>query len=313
MTTETFIELAKSIHGDKYDYSKTKYVHNSMKVKIICPEHGSFEQAAIDHTSRKHGCRKCGQKFVNNNKRLNIEDFIKMAKEIHGDLYDYSKTTYNKYHGKIKIICHIHGEFEQIASNHLKGKGCKKCATESFAKTHNTGTKKFIEKAEKIHGKRYDYTKVKYINAYSKVEVLCKKHGSFFLSGTNHLRGKGCPKCINKSEGDVGKLLEKYFPEWTIFYNKTIYIGKRRRRFDYRLENNGNKVIVEYDGQQHFRPIDFGGHSKEKTLENHVNQKRKDRLDYAYCKYHNIILHRIKYNKDKEKSILELKERLSTM
>ncbi len=119
-TTEEFIERAKEIHGNKYDYSLVIYKNKYTKVKIICPIHGVFEQAPQVHIVSKCGCKKC-MAFTN-------EEFIERAKEIHGNKYDYSLVEYKRSNLKVKIICPIHGIFEQVPSNHVYfGNGCPKC------------------------------------------------------------------------------------------------------------------------------------------------------------------------------------------
>ena len=94
MNTEEFIRRAKRIHGDKYDYSKTKYVNAQTKVCIICPIHGEFWQRYSDHLYGR-GCKKCMAEKLRNDNSLSQEEFIRKAREVHGDKYDYSKVIYN--------------------------------------------------------------------------------------------------------------------------------------------------------------------------------------------------------------------------
>ena len=121
MTTEGFIQKAKQIHGDRYDYSKVEYVGNKAKVCIICRDHGEFWQEARMHLSG------CGCPICAGRKKMRTYDFIKKARSVHGDRYDYSKAEYKGNTEKVCIICPEHGEFWQQASNHLKGAGCPKC------------------------------------------------------------------------------------------------------------------------------------------------------------------------------------------
>jgi len=125
-----FIEKARKIHGDKYDYSEVIYTYNKLKIKIICPEHGEFEQVPKSHIEG-HGCPKCGAMKKRKNRLLTTKEFIEKAIKVHGDKYDYSDVVYTMSKNKIKIICPEHGEFEQIARNHLQGKGCLICALEN--------------------------------------------------------------------------------------------------------------------------------------------------------------------------------------
>lgn len=128
-TTEEFIEQAKAIHGDRYDYSKVDYINNHTNVIIICPIHGEFKQLPTNHL-KGEGCYECGKIRTSDSKKVSIEESIRKAKIIHGNFYDYSKVTYNKVADKVAIICPIHGKFEQTMNNHLAGQGCPKCAKE---------------------------------------------------------------------------------------------------------------------------------------------------------------------------------------
>jgi len=129
MSADGFIQRAKVIHGDKYDYSKVEYINTKTSVIIICPTHGEFEQAAYNHT-RGYGCPSC--------RGLPLEAFIQRAKSVHGDKYDYSKVVYKNVYSKVIIICKKHGEFEQAAYNHTRGYGCPICAKSKLHEGANT-------------------------------------------------------------------------------------------------------------------------------------------------------------------------------
>lgn len=311
-----FIRKAEKIHGSEYDYSKSKYISCHEKIEIICKIHGSFWQDPHHHL-RGQGCSECGAKYVielNKKDCLGIDVFVERANKIHDNKYNYSKSIYKKSGSKLEIVCPIHGSFFQKPNHHLGGSGCPKCSDKINADKKRMGLDQFISKANKLHGNRYDYSFVEYKTSPKKVKIICKKHGLFYQAPNSHLSGAGCPKCMYKNEAEVGNILDGCFCGWVIYHNKTIRIGRRTRRFDYFLEKDGIKIVVEYDGKQHFVPTSFSGNcSKEKTLSNFQNQKRLDKLDYHYCKYHDILLHRIKYNEDKEKSIMKLKEKIKAL
>jgi hypothetical protein len=132
LTTEEWIKKAKATHGDKYDYSKSEYIGSHDKICIICPEHGEFWQEAKSHF-KGQGCPCC-----NVGGKIGKEKFIKRAKEIHGDKYDYSKVEYKTAHDKVCIICPKHGEFFQKPYKHTNMKrGCPSCGQEIVAKNPN--------------------------------------------------------------------------------------------------------------------------------------------------------------------------------
>ena len=105
---------------------------------------------------------------------MTTEEFILKAKKVHGDKYDYSQVNYVKTTIPVTIICPIHGPFTQRPVNHLRGKGCKYCGN---AVKHTT--EEFIEAARKVHGDKYDYSQVEYVNNKTKVKIICPIHGLF--------------------------------------------------------------------------------------------------------------------------------------
>ena len=129
--------------------------------------------------------------------KLTTEEFIKMAREVHGDKYDYSKVEYVDYKTKVCIICKKHGEFMQSPQKHISGHGCEKCFRESIAKRYSMGRDKFIEKANEVHKGFYDYSAVEYVNSHTYVQIICPIHGAFPQIPSSHLRGHGCPFCAD--------------------------------------------------------------------------------------------------------------------
>jgi hypothetical protein len=190
-TTE-FIENAKLIHCDKYEYFKVDYKNNITKVIITCKVHGDFLQTPKSHF-KGAGCQSCYYKTISDRLLQTKEKFIEKSILVHGDKYDYSKVDYNYSDEKVIIICKKHGDFLQSRISHAHlGHGCKKCAG-----TAKLTTEDFIERSIKLHGDKYDYSKVNYINNNTKVLIVCKKHGDFNQNPFNHYNGQGCPKCCN--------------------------------------------------------------------------------------------------------------------
>jgi len=233
--TQSFIEKAKEIHGNKYDYSKVNYISSKAKVTIICPIHGEFEQQPYSHI-KGIGCSKCSGYH-----KKTTKDFIQEAKEVHGNIYDYSKVKYKNTHTKVTIICPKHGEFKQTPSSHLNGQGCSKCSG-----LKKLTTKEFIKKAKEIHGDRYDYSKVEYIQNKKPVIIICPEHGEFEQKPNSHLMGSGCLKCKRRS------------------YKYTIkeYIQKAKEihgdRYDYsKVEyiNNKTEIIIICSKHGEFKQI----------------------------------------------------------
>ena len=284
---DEFIQKAKMIYGDKYDYSLAEYIHNEKKVKIICKDHGIFEKTPHSHISGKQGCKKCTGKYKE------TEDFIKKAKSVHGDKYDYSLVEYKGSKNKINIICLVHGTFSQEANSHLIGNGCPSCAGK------NKTTDEFIKDVIKIHGEKYDYSKTLYTTAINNVIISCKIHGDFLQLPHNHLRGSGCPACKNSR----GENMVRIF-----LINNSMLFESQKKFKDCRYKNvlsfdfylSKLNTCIEYDGKQHFFPaVIFGGQEKLEF------QQLKDQIKTNYCLKNNIPLIRIRYDEDVERVLSE--------
>ena len=135
-------------------------------------------------------------------KTSHAEIFMKKSISKHGYLYDYSKTQYINSYGYVTITCRKHGDFTQIAGEHARGRGCRKCGHESIAKNTNF----FIKKATAIHGDRYDYSISEYKAATDKIKIICRKHGEFSQQANVHLLGHNCQRCSYEWRGDTKKI-----------------------------------------------------------------------------------------------------------
>lgn len=157
-TTEEFKVDAIAVHGDQYDYSLVNYTGNKNKVSIICPKHGEFSQAPVNHVRMKQGCPKCSGKS-----RKTTAQFIAEAKAVHGNHYNYSLSEYVNNETKLVIICPEHGEFLQSPVSHVNRKtGCPKCGREKTAKARRIDKESAIERFRQVHGKYFDYARVVY-------------------------------------------------------------------------------------------------------------------------------------------------------
>jgi len=295
ITKELFIERAKLFHGEKYDYSQVDYVGSRGKVKIICPSHGVFFQRSDSHLSGS-GCNKCGRETTS----LTEEAFVKKARMVHGERYDYSSLFYNGSGLKVDIICPQHGVFSQVANSHLMGEGCPSCSGNK-----KSTTEEFKQKATIVHKGRYDYTLLEYINSRIKVKIICTEHGSFLQSTGDHLNGVGCPRCCySHGELEIRSILQKNNLKFVEQYRIKACRNKKPLPFDFAIfENENLKYLIEYDGIQHFVPVKwFGGLNGFNRIHNN------DLIKTQYCIDNNIELIRIKYDEeDIETKINKLK------
>lgn len=222
ITTASFVERAREIHGDRYDYSATVYRGGGEKVEIRCPTHGPFETVARQHLYRGSGCRRCRRPTPAVPRRMvrsmGTGEFIRRAVEVHGERYDYSGSIFTTVAKKIEITCRSHGPFLQTPNNHLySGAGCPTCGRSAIGESLRSNTDEFIKSATLVHGDRYDYAQVAYSDSSGKVTILCSKHGPFEQEARRHLSGDGCKRCSletrSLTKGDLLERVADLFPQ----------------------------------------------------------------------------------------------------
>lgn len=307
MSTEEFIHRAKEVWGDRYTYEKTIYTTNKAKVIITCREHSDWPANAYDFL-HGHGCPECGKMKVADAIRLTQKEFIQRAMVIHHGKYGYSKVKYVNNDTDVIITCPIHGDFEQSPANHLVGQGCKWCKRDMQRNLYKMGREKFIEKAQMVHGKRYDYSMVEYVNNKTDVTVICPEHGPFNVMPQDHLQKlNGCPKCsTSKGEKKILLWLEanNINYRWHRSIKSELAPGKRKKFIpDFQIIGKEGEIrmIVEYNGDQHYKPRPkWGGEQQFKY------QQIRDEALREYCHKEKIPLLEIPYTEfDNVESILE--------
>ena len=305
---EIFIEEANKKHNNKYDYSKVEYKDANTKVCIICPIHGEFWQTPASHLTGR-GCNLCSKPVHDTN------SFIEKAKEKHGCKYRYSKSNYVDSHTKLVVTCPKHGDFMITPNNHLRGKGCPKCSSEYLNGLNVERAKKasavFEEKAKKVHGDKYDYSKVKYVNNHTNVCIICHEHGEFWQKPCHHLRGEGCHKCNeSKLETEVRVLLENNGIEYIQECDYSIFKWLKRQRLDFYLPKYN--TAIECQGEQHYFPVSFGSLSESNVKERFKNILEYDKRKREGCKENGIkLLYYTRENLKKYNEFTTLKELLN--
>ena len=280
VTMDVFLERAKKIHGDKYDYSKVMFKTVMDKVCIICPEHGEFWQSPNDHINSKQKCPKCAHPSY----KKTSEEFINESKLKFGNKYNYSKVIYERKDKPVCIICPEHGEFWQSPNVHLRSvDGCPKCTNKKNGLKKRISLEKFIEKSNKVHGNKYDYSKVEYIDTDTKVCIICPEHGEFWQSPHQHIGQKsGCPCCTNShleneislllDENNIEYIREKKF-DW-LKYKKTLFIDFYIPKYN---------IAIECQGEQHFTRFRWENNDEKLKL-----RQLRDKVKKELCEKHNI-------------------------
>lgn len=244
--------------------------------------------------------------------KIKKEEYFKRVNKKYNYFFSYN----NDYIGikeKIVVICPKHGKFEILADGHLHGKdgGCKRCQTEKRLKQYREKhSKQFIQKAKEIHGDTYDYSLVKYVKNTSKVRILCKNHGQFYISPASHLNGRGCKKCGALTMGGNGlytvKVAERNKTNWlkeTVFvYLINLYNDKEC--FIKLGITNKEKIARRFSNLSTYKIGDIFKIKTNKYNATLIEQKlHKELTEYKYTPNIKFKGHTECYNKEKWKNI----------
>lgn len=238
---------------------------------------------------------------------LTNDRFIRNAKEIHGDRYEYHKCKYTKMVELVTLVCRTHGDFEILPYNHTKrlkdsncnASGCPSCGKLLVVLRNREGVldnDEFVQKSQLIHDFKYGYPGL-YSGYRNKVEIECSVHGSFNQYAGNHLKGSGCPRCKNsKGANKISTILNE---AGLVFEREREIDGCRgdsaNLRFDFWVPSAN--TLIEFDGEQHFKPVRFSPRvSLETAAKMFQNVQRYDAIKNDFCKRNNIRLIRIAYN-----------------
>lgn len=228
VTTAEFIRRCRAKHGDRFDYSDTRYSVHRDPVTVFCKTHlRRIVVEARDHLRlASGGCPDCKHDGV----ALPAEKFIERATELHAGKYDYQRVSYQNLNDKVKIRCPTHGWFEQKASHHLSGHECEQCGIVRRGKSRRTNVgEQIIERFRKVHGEKYDYSQVLYGRFQKEVTIICPEsgHGQFQMRPSVHLRGGGCQRCAGNfrfgQEGFIERAVEKHGAKYD--YSRVDYVN----------------------------------------------------------------------------------------
>mgnify|MGYP000671014435 CR=1 FL=1 len=303
-TLEDFIQKARLVHGERYDYSKSVYKTANDKILITCKKHGDFSQTACAHTGGA-GCNKCAierqsarQKNKPVRQSITAEQFISRSKLKHGDKYDYSRVSFKGMHEKVCILCPRHGEFWCTPRNHAsRGFDCRACAYETSIESRRaTKARRFADdcKRKATYGE-CTYEKVNYIDRHTPVIVTCVKHGDFEILPSRHKDGVGCRVCAEAFRSLGERVISAWLLRNEIEFESqwTPAGGVYGRRLLYDFFANG--VLIEFDGDQHFKPVKiFGGEA------GFLKNQERDELKNRWAKESGVPLVRIRYKEFKK-------------
>lgn len=288
MNTVTNYPVLVAEWHQKNDLSPSDVTYGSnSRIAWKCSACGHAWTATVkNRVGRKSGCPICAKRakslprgrWKDSGKRQ--QRFIDKATAVHDREYDYSRVDYVDGKTKVEIICHKHGPFMQISADHARGRGCDLCT--------RVGADEFVQRAIEVHGSRYDYSQVNYRGVMEKVQIVCPDHGAFWQKPVSHW-SYGCPACAEShGERRIRLWLETsgiQFEAQKRFEHESV----RRLRFDFVLTVGQCVVAIEYQGQQHYEPVSFGG-GKEYAARTFAAIQSRDARKRVFCKSHGIDL-----------------------
>lgn len=312
LTKNEFIEKSKLIYNNSYKYDNIPdiIIDSMTPIKIHCNCCNFDFYQTPKALLGGHGCPECYKKanICRASRRTSPDEWIRKAEEKFGTICDYSETNYICDRTQVTIFCKIHqGYFTQRPSTHLRSKyGCPICAKKLAAEVFKSNTEEFIQRAIKVHGGLYDYSKVKYVTNQTPVLILDLETGEeFWQTPNSHLSGAGNPNRYGSNgEFNIQRWLQKNNYD---FEREYVLSGKIQGRnsdlvkIDFRLFVNGQEYWIEFNGIQHYEPnIDFYKfitHTSDIELQQIEYQKQitRDNNVREYCKNNSIRLIEIPY------------------
>jgi hypothetical protein len=260
MDTTRFVEQARTLHGDHFNYERTIYARSTEKVTVTCNEHGDIAVIPSVHLRKngRGGCKACRAKQLHKRFARTTDKFIAEAHAIHGCRYDYSQTVYVNKETNVRIGCPEHGNFSQRAGVHVLGGECPQCSFVTRGDKIRLTQDEFIARARAIHSSRYDYSQTIYTGADAYVTIKCLEHDAFEQNANSHMQGSGCPSCaehgFNPDQPAVLYVLYIDGPAGAFTgYGVTRDLNTRLRAHRKNLALAGFKIL-----RQHTISIDLG-------------------------------------------------------
>ena len=296
---ESFKRRMHELYGDKYTFVWSDFKNKQSMIRFTCKEHGEQRRSVTGLLDGK-GCAYCNGKFY-------PPDWIKNARAVHGEKYEYDESLPpQRVSDIIRYKCPVHGWQETRYDCHvLQGCGCALCAGVQNKLPTEDRKQRWIERCRKKFNDRFDYSQFEYVDNDTKGTIICREHHcSFITDPWTHLRGSGaCPLCSSsKGEALIRTWLENNKVKFDTQYklpNENMFCKRQYLLADFYLPDLN--LIIEMNGEQHYQYVAHF-HTKDWTLE---DQKIRDDTLRAYCKTHKISLLEIKYDQiDKIPQIL---------
>lgn len=215
-------KLVRSLSGGNVRLVPGSYSGMNRRATFLCKEHGAFERLVTSAVVGANPCTQCsgGGKYARGH---TTEEFAAILKSQFGSNYRVKPFKYIGKATKLTLICHSHGEFNLLARSIYRSSGCPQCAYQASSKVRRQALRRkaastlddrlarWMSDAKIVHGTKYDYSKVKYSDARTSVDIMCPVHGRFTQTPGKHLTS-GCRKCA--FDDFKGRYTDKYFRDF---------------------------------------------------------------------------------------------------
>lgn len=299
LSPDLYLKRARKKHGDRYDLSQVQYVTSSVKIKPICPSHGPF-MVLPSNFLKGDGCPDCADErrvkavIASAHSRDIVKEFV----DVHGSEYNYSKVVYKGLSAPVTIVCRKHGEFRQKPRIHLDDKGCPKCGKELQQARRYLKQDEAIALFREEHGDLFDYSKFVYKDYKTKGTVICRRHGEFQITPQKHVEGQGCASCLESiGERQIARWLQENKIEFVRQYAVKLresHSMQQRVRYDFLLPERA--ILIEFDGEQHFRPVAFFGMKMELAKQTFEKTVKRDKAKTKWARDNGYTLIRLRYD-----------------
>lgn len=302
-TIKDIEEESIRIYGDVFDFSQAIYKNATTKMTIIHKPCGkSFTRSANQHISNKRSCPHCSK-----TKKLTPDILLDRLSKLYENKFIFPDLNYKNRRTKIKIMCLECGHifYRTPMSLFNQANYCPKCLDKV------TDTESFIKTAQQLYGDKFDYSKSLYVNCNIPILIKCNECGQWFSKkSNNHLNRGTCPyHKMSKGERNIKLFLDTF----DINYKQQERFVECKNiiqlPFDFSLKDiNGNLIsLIEFQGAQHFKPVNFGGIGDDVALENFEQVKFRDKIKKKYCVDNNIPLLEITYKDIKQVDLIIIK------
>jgi hypothetical protein len=251
LSNDDFIKKSIAVHGNQFDYSKSKYTGNNNKIIIFCIKHScEFLQEPRNHWIG-HGCSNCTLEKLHLINLKSKDDFVNASTIIHGNKYGYEKVNYYNNNTDVEIYCFTCGVyFFQKPRLHTSGHGCIPCSILSRVEKITKTSENFILQANFIHKNIYKYDVSNFTGfSKNKINIFCFKCNNWFEQRPcSHLQGSGCPQCCG---GSISKAERRWFDILNVpkkYRQKTIKFNNGKDKFKVDAYDPITNTVYEFDG-----------------------------------------------------------------